>query len=235
MSRLSALLDSSSESEDELACSQSAVSSLDETENDIISNLSHDDGRMPTPSHVVKPGKTSTPQQINRTVDNLNKHLDIMIQSHKTSLRKIRQRMQADNQEFLATLEAELSGERVVNDNENLGQVIHNGKDLMSLVAGNNPYRFGRELAKVVFGEGNDCLLIDFMIGQEKSSPFSRPRVDPQLENIFCKVVRMNYPRDPELCLREARSAANQFGLDCRRRKRSIANMPSGRDERVDE
>ena len=87
MSRLSALLDSSSESEDELACSQSAVSSLDETENDVISNLSHDDGRMPTPSHVVKPGKTSTRQQTNRAVDDLNKHLDIMIQSHKTSLR----------------------------------------------------------------------------------------------------------------------------------------------------
>ena len=135
----------------------------------------------------------------------------------------------------MATLEAELSGERIVNDNENLGQVIHNGKNLMSLAAGNNPYLFGRELAKVVFGEGNDCLLINFMIGQEKSSAFSRPRVDPHLENFFCKVVRIKYPRDPEHCLREARSAANQFGLDCRRGKHSIANMPSGGNKRDDD
>ena len=63
MSRLSAQLDSSSESEDELACSQSALPSLDETEHDVASNLSQDDGKeMPTPSHVVKPCKTSTPR-----------------------------------------------------------------------------------------------------------------------------------------------------------------------------
>ena len=56
------------------------------------------------------------------------------------------------------------------------------------------------------------------MIGHERSKTNARDRVDMSLERTFDTVVRQKYPREPEYFLRVARAAANQLGLDYRKK-----------------
>ena len=41
---------------------------------------------------------------------------------------------------------------------KNLKLVVYLGRNLMDLVAGSDPCPFGRELAKTLFGENENCL-----------------------------------------------------------------------------
>ena len=160
---------------------------------------------------------TSTPKQCS-TINALGIRLDSLIDAHRSRLKHLRQELKADNLEFLTIVESELMGENVTYNNENLKPVIYKGRNLMDLVAGSDPCRFGRELAKALFGENENCLLQDYMIGQQRCKIKLRPRIDFALEKMFNTVVKQKYPREPEYCLREARSAANQLGLDYKKK-----------------
>ena len=175
---------------------------------------------LPTPNtSQVEPTlcATSTPKPLDNLA-NLERRLEALIKQHKFRLKQVRQEMKADNTEFLNVVQSELSGETIGANNSDAEPVMHKGRNLMTLCAGPDPSQFGRELAKAIFGQDKNCLLINFMIGSERSKANARPRVELQLERLFTTVVRRKYPSEPEFCLREARVAANQLGLDYKKK-----------------
>ena len=132
--------------------------------------------------------------------------------------------MKTDNAEFLSVVASELSGEPLSADNWSNEQVVFKGRNLKSIVATSVPCQFGCDSARAFFGEENYCALINYMIGKERCITNSRPCVDLQLEKLFGKTIRLKYPREPEYCLREARIAANQLGLDYKKKELKAEN-----------
>ena len=163
----------------------------------------------------IKATQSSTPRETKRRPQVFFEKLDNLIGQHQHRLEKISQELKADSAEFLSVVASLLSEEPLSADNSSNEQVMFKGRNLMSIVATSDPCQFGRNLAKAIFGEEKDCALINYMIGKERCKTNSRPRVDPQLEKVFGKIVWSKYPREPEYCLREARIDANQlvFGL----------------------
>ena len=175
---------------------------------------------LPTPNtSQVEPtlSATSTPKPLDNLAS-LERRLEALIKQHKFRLKQVRQEMKADNTEFLNVVQSELSGEAIGANNSDAEPVMHKGRNLMTLCAGPDPSQFGRELAKAIFGQDKNCFLINFMIGSERCKGNARPRVELQLERLFTTVVRRKYPSEPEFCLREARVAANQLGLDYKKK-----------------
>ena len=231
MSRVSnkRILESSSESEDEISLGgDNIVGNLVIDENAAPPNkvakiaeepeagLENDEplnDTLPTPNtSQVEPtlSATSTPKPLDNLAS-LERRLEALIKQHKFRLKQVRQEMKADNTEFLNVVQSELSGEAIGANNSD-------AEPVMTLCAGPDPSQFGRELAKAIFGQDKNCLLINFMIGSERSKANARPRVELQLERLFTTVVRRKYPSEPEFCLREARVAANQLGLDYKKK-----------------
>ena len=165
---------------------------------------------LPTPNKTLAPltSMTSTPKRTDKLMQ-LEVRLDTHIEAHKNRLRQLRHELKADNAEFLSVVEGELYGRQVAYSNENVKAVIHNGRNLLDIVAVSDPCRFGCDLAKAIFGEDEDCLLQNYMIGQQRSKMNSRPRVELSLE--FTTVVRQKYPKEPDYCFREARAADSDF------------------------
>ena len=238
MSRVSnkRFLESSSESEDE--------SSLGD--DNIFGNLVIDDNAAP-PNKVAKIAEepenglesdeplndtlpTPNTSQVDPTLiatstlkplDNLarlERRLEALIKQHKFRLKQVRQEMKADKTEFLNVVQSELSGEAIRANNSDAEALMHKGRNLMTICAGPDPSQFGRELAKAIFGEDKNYFLINFMTGCERSKANARPRIELQLERLFNTVVRRKYPSEPKFCLREARVAANQLGLDYKKK-----------------
>ena len=116
----------------------------------------------------------------------LKNNLDKMIVKHRQNLREIRRKEKASNNEFLSTMQHYLTGEKLVVDNSRSSNaVVVNGFNCMELQAGVEPSKFGRELAKIIFGEEEKCQLISHMIGHGRNLIEMRPRVDLELELAF--------------------------------------------------
>ena len=214
-------LDTSSESESEFSdqYDQSLSQLLDVEAVAGVQSNKRPSELLPTPSSSKFVKKTSTPfSKRDGSVEDLESRLDQIIAAHKCNLKKIRQKVKADNAEFLSIVRSEISEDQVVMNNEESPPVFLQGEDLMKMVAGHDPGHFGRELAKKIFGVGCNSLLVNCMIGHERSKTNARDRVDMSLERTFETVVRQKYPREPEYCLRVARAAANQLGLDYRKK-----------------
>ena len=214
-------LDSSSESETENFEVTSSISQVLDLE--AVSSINDTNGSnliVPTPDskHTTKKPKTSTPHNKRDAVDNLEKTLDLMIESHKVKLKKLREKVKADNIEFLFVVRSELNEGQLAMNNEDAIPVHFKGEDLMKMIAGPDPAHFGRELAKKLFGKDENCLLIHSMIGHERCRANARERIESSLEQMFERVVKQKYPREPDYCLREARAAANQLGLDYKKK-----------------
>ena len=116
----------------------------------------------------------------------LKNNLDQMIVKHRQNLREIRRKEKANNNEFLSTMQHYLIGEKLVVDNSRSSNaVVVNDFNCMELQAGVEPSKFGRELAKKIFGEEENCQLITHMIGHGRNLVEMRPRVDLELELAF--------------------------------------------------
>ena len=95
-----------------------------------------------------------------------------IVQSNKKTMEAILKQNRAEKREFLAVVKSTVncSGSPnipggVVNTDENDGEKLeYNGLDLMTLYASEKPSLFGRELARVLFGEGKQCELINTLI-----------------------------------------------------------------------
>ena len=233
------VLDSSSESDDNDSFTFEDHEGRQDCENsetiNMNSQLEDDQDRYdvtqerfePTPcssSMNIKATQFSTPKETNRWAQVPSQRLDNLIGQHQHRLKKVRQELKADNAEFFSVVASEMSGEQLCADNSSNEQVMFKGRNLMSIVATSDPSQFGRDLTKAIFGEEKDCALKNYMIGKERCKTNSRPRVDLQLEKLFCKIVRSKYPREPEYCLREARIAANQLGLDYKKKQLKADN-----------
>ena len=114
----------------------------------------------------------------------LKNNLDQMIVKHQQNLREIRRKEKANNNDFLSTMQHYLIGEKLVVDNSS-NAVVVNDFNCMELQAGVEPSKFGRELAKKIFGEEESCQLITHMIGHGRNLVEMRPRVDLELELAF--------------------------------------------------
>ena len=98
------------------------------------------DSTLPTPNKTLPPltSMTSTPKRTDKLMQ-LEVRLDMFIGAHKNRLRQLRHELKADNAEFLSVVEGELSGGRVAYSNQNEKAVIHNGRNLMDIVASSDP------------------------------------------------------------------------------------------------
>ena len=213
-------LDTSSESESKILeqCDQSLSQLLDEEAVEAIQSNKRQSELLPTPSSSKFVKKISTPFNIrDGSVEDLESRPDQIIAAQRCNLKKIRQKAKADNAEFLSIVRSETSEDQVVMNNEESPPAFLQGEDLMKMVAGHDPGHFGRELVKKIFGVGCNSLLVNYMFGHERSKTNARDRVDMSLERTFETVVRQKYPRKAEYCLRIARGAANQLGLDYRK------------------
>ena len=95
-------------------------------------------------------------------------------------------------------------------------QKLTDSKAFIKLVDVAEPSSFGRELAKIIFGVDENCLLVEFVLGQNSvGNPVSD--VYSSLEKMFVNVVSDRFPDDTEYCLRRALEAANQVGRDFRK------------------
>ena len=122
----------------------------------------------------------------NKLIDSFKENLDEILVKHRACLKEIRRKEKASNIEFLSSVRYLILGEALTVDNSSLfPEVIVNGLNLMTLQAGPEPSKFGRGLAKKVFGEGEDCVLIGQMIGQGRRVSDVRIRVELHLEKAF--------------------------------------------------
>ena len=129
----------------------------------------------------------------NQLIDSFNANLDEILVKHRACLKEIRRKEKASNIEFLSSVRYLILGEVLTVDNSSLfPEVIVNGLNLMTLQAGPEPSKFGRELAKKVFGEGEDCVLIGQMIGQGRKVSDVQIRVELHLEKAFEGLTRFH-------------------------------------------
>ena len=148
-------LDTSSESESEFSdqYDQSLSQLLDVEAVAGVQSNKRPSELLPTPSSSKFVKKTSTPfNKRDGSVEDLESRLDQIIAAHKCNLKKIRQKVKADNAEFLSIVRSEISEDQVVMNNEESPPVFLQGEDLMKMVAGHDPGHFGRELAKKYLG-----------------------------------------------------------------------------------
>ena len=97
------------------------------------------------------------------------KRIDETITTHKANLKRFRDEEKANNEEFLNVLNIIVRGETPDFDNvSDHPEVLWNGENLMSLYAGLEPTKFGRQLAVKMFGAKDTCLLKTHIIGPVK-------------------------------------------------------------------
>ena len=76
--------------------------------------------------------------------------------------------------------------------------------------------QFGRNLGRVIFGEKEKCELIHSMISPNKSQETARKKCDERKKELFTKVVKKKYAKNPGAAYISAREAANQMGRELR-------------------
>ena len=92
----------------------------------------------------------------------------------------------------------------------------YNGINLMSTPREKNASTFGRKLGRVLFGDKDECDLINAMMSPGKDQENARPKCCDDKKTIFAKVAKKKYPKSPEAAYAAAREAANQMGREFR-------------------
>ena len=150
----------------------------------------------------VSPGETPNSKELDKpdaltpypTITSFEDSIQNMLTEHQARLKSIRNNERASNLEFLGSVEHFLFGESLfVDNNLSTEPVFVNGKDCMQLPAGKEPFEFGRELGKFIFGENRDCQLITHMIGPKRNHSDMRSRVSPDLETAFESLFLISY------------------------------------------
>ena len=114
------------------------------------------------------------------------RRIDETISTHKANLKRFRDEGKANNEEFLNVLNIIVRGETPDFDNVTDHQeVLWNGENLMSLYAGPEPTKFGRQLAVKMFGAKDTCLLKTHIIGPVKGRRESRTPISEEGRKTF--------------------------------------------------
>ena len=115
----------------------------------------------------------------------LESEFDRIIECHKENLKNSRRQEKASNAEFLNSVILMTRREEVLVDNREDLAVMIKGENLLELQAGHEPSKFGRELARKIFGKKNNCKLQEKMLGPGRRMSDQRGRVDEHVEKIF--------------------------------------------------
>ena len=181
-----------------------------------------------TENSGVKKFVSSTPlenhgsQGKKRMIEELERRLNVEVNSHRKKLKAIRSMEKANNLEFLKVMSIEMNGETLLpmNDSEEMVWFQKDGEwiNLMTVYAGPQPSKFGRHLATKMFGKDEDCRLMVEMIGCERQSVLTRTPIPKEEEKLFRRVVELKYPLEASYAYSEARLAANAMGVGYRRK-----------------
>ena len=179
----------------------------------------------------------------------LQETVDGMISESKTNTDALAIENKANTEEFLNVINMIVRGssDSCKSDNSSPGNsIVHDGEILLELVAGPEPSKFGRVLARKLFGSHQDCKLMNEIIGKPglQRSPcdvtlrnkfeglflsvlqlFLIPNASLTVKPIYlfdvcyfvAEVVRRKYPRAPSYAVADAIKGANQMGLEFRR------------------
>ena len=128
-----------------------------------------------------------------------------LLRSKLTSLMKVRPEPIVDE-------------EPSANNPDNQEPIWVNDVDLMSLNATFGPSTFGRTLAAVIFGTGEECSLINQRIGAKLLKPNSRPSVDQELELKMKSCIERKFPSNKRFAVEKAFQGANQYGAEMRQK-----------------
>ena len=173
---------------------------------------------------AVPPKRAKNRTYVNRTVGLVNfeeskKEIVKIVSQHKSTLKQIVEKEKRTNEEFFNVMHYLQTGGKGLADNKTAHALVtKKGINLMLVPADDNPSLFGRKLAVVMFGEKGNCELRRTMIGRRKSGWRSRPLVSKEDQKMFETVVKRKFPSVPNYAYDEARKAANQMGVDLRRR-----------------
>ena len=150
----------------------------------------------------VSPGETPISKDLEKpdaltaypTITSLQDSIKSMLTKHQARFKSIRNNGRASNLEFLGSEEHFLFGESLfVDNNLSAEPVFVNGKDCMQLPAGKEPFKFGGELGKFIFGKTRDCRLITHMIGPKRIHSDMRSIVSHDLETAFESMFLISY------------------------------------------
>ena len=121
-------------------------------------------------------------------VQQLENSLDELIKKHKEKLQKVRRQEKASNGELLKCVNLMLKGEELFVDNNDvrLDPAFQcNGENFLKIQAGPEPSKFGRVLAKKMFGDISECELQNKMLGPGRRNTEQRGRVDKLKKDVF--------------------------------------------------
>ena len=93
---------------------------------------------------------------------------------------------------------------------------VYKGLNLLSIPREQQAPSFGRKLGRVIFGDKDECNLINAMMSPGKDQENARRKCCDDKKTIFARVVKKKYPKSPEAAYAAAREAANQMGREFR-------------------
>lgn len=114
-----------------------------------------------------------------------------MLEQHRTMMNGLLKHFKAEKKEFLSILRAHLevhgspSLPGGVNNEETEPAIMYKGKNLLAIYAPEMPSLFGRELGRVLFGEGAACELTRTLIGAASNRKEARKACDEVRFNLF--------------------------------------------------
>ena len=91
---------------------------------------------------------------------------------------------------------------------------VYKGLNLLSIPREQQASRFGRKLGRVIFGDKDECNLINAMMSPGKDQEKARRKCCDDKKTIFARVKK--YLKSPEVAYAAAREAANQMGREFR-------------------
>ena len=168
--------------------------------------------------------ETSTRKICLSNAEKAKREVDRIIAQHKANLKGIVEKEKQRNEEFINVMHYLQNGGTSIADNETQHPpVIKGGINLSLIPADENPAAFGRKLAVIMFGEKGECELVNKMIGKVSGRVGSRPLVNLDDQFKFETIVRRKFPKIANYAYEEARKAANQMGLDYKRKYHATA------------
>ena len=94
--------------------------------------------------------------------ENMKKKINMKIEEHKSSLKRLRDEEKANNEEWLRILNSVVKGREPDSDNSTEHPpIMWGGDNLMEIFAGPEPSKFGRKIAVSLFGGRETSLFKD--------------------------------------------------------------------------
>ena len=129
----------------------------------------------------------STPLNSDRILfEDMKRKVNEKLVEHKSQLKRLRDEEKANNEEWLSVLSVVLSGKKPDIDNiTDRNAMMWGDLNLLEVLAGPEPSKFGSKLAVAMFGSKEACLLKTHIIGPVRNRKETREPINEEHRKTF--------------------------------------------------